>query len=547
MIAYNTDTPILFLIFNRPSTTLRVFSQIRKMKPSKLYIAADGPRRPEEKAVCEQVREMATAVDWDCQVFKLFRDKNLGCARAISEAIRWFFDREPEGIILEDDCLPADSFFGFCSAMLERYRDDERIGHITGGNYQGGIVRGDGSYYFSTLTHVWGWAGWRRVWKDYELRPKSYLLFEQTNHIEQLPAHKPFKNIWNHNLRVHCAGNADSWDYQYAYLNLVQRRLSIIPNTNLISNIGCSENPTHFIQNHPFADIPLSEMERIIHPTFMIADIEADIHSQNIEHQISFSDIKEDGFLFIKEKLTGVVSGKDSGLKIPRIIHQIYFDMTGVPKHLSVISQTWKEKHPAWEYRFWNQKTVEQFMESDFPDLLPLYRSFPMDVQRWDFVRYLILHRYGGLYVDMDYECLEPIDALLWNATCCMGMEPAAHALRCGKAFIIGNALMASVPGHDFFDRIIKDIAAGDWQKHQNKGFQVMESTGPFMTTRIYDGYEKKDEITLLPAELVAPLSLEEVQQLIAGKETAEMEEKVEKAFAVHYFLGSWFKQLNSR
>jgi len=156
MIAYNTETPILFLIFNRPSTTLHVFSQIRKMKPSRLYIAADGPRRPEEKAVCEQVREMATAVDWDCLVFKLFRDENLGCARAISEAVSWFFDREPEGIVLEDDCLPADSFFGFCSAMLEKYRNDERIGHISGGNYQRGIVRGDGSYYFSTLTHVWG-------------------------------------------------------------------------------------------------------------------------------------------------------------------------------------------------------------------------------------------------------------------------------------------------------------------------------------------------------------------------------------------------------
>jgi len=104
---------------------------------------------------------------------------------------------------------------------------------------------------------------------------------------------------------------------------------------------------------------------------------------------------------------------------------------------------------------------------------------------------------------------------------------------------------MASVPGHNYFDRIIKDISSGNWQKYQNKGSQVVEFTGPFMTTRIYDGYERKDEIALLPAELVAPLSLEEVQQLIAGKETAEMEEKVEKAFAVHYFFGSWVKQLN--
>jgi len=283
------------------------------------------------------------------------------------------------------------------------------------------------------------------------------------NSIEQLPAHKPFKNYWNYHFRLHCEENANAWAFQYAYLNLIRHRLSVIPNTNLITNIGCSDNPTHFIQNHPFADIPLSETDGIVHPSLMIADIEADIHSQYIEYQISPSDVKDAGFSFIKEKLKGTVFGKDKGLKIPRIIHQIYFDMSGVPEHLSVISQTWKDKHPAWEYRFWNQKNVEQFMESDFPDLLPLYRSFPMDVQRWDFVRYLILYRYGGLYVDMDYECIEPMDSLLWNTTCCMGLEPATHALRYRKKFIVGNALMASVPGHGYFDRIIKDISSGNW------------------------------------------------------------------------------------
>jgi mannosyltransferase OCH1-like enzyme len=182
-------------------------------------------------------------------------------------------------------------------------------------------------------------------------------------------------------------------------------------------------------------------------------------------------------------------------------------------------------------------------LNSDFQELIPLYRSFPFDVQRWDFVRYLILYRFGGLYADMDYECIEPLDPLLWNSSCCMGMEPAEHAIRNKKPFIIGNALMASVPEHDFLDHIIKDISAVGLQDYKHKGTQVIETTGPFMLNRVYDTYEKKDDITLLPAELVAPLSLEDVQSLIAGVETVKMENKVEKAFAIHYFMGSWVSQ----
>ena len=323
MIQYNVNTPILFLIFNRPSTTVRVFAQIKKMKPSRLYIASDGPRFLEEKAICAQVRDIATDVDWDCSVITLFRDENLGCGRAISEAISWFFEHEPEGIILEDDCLPADSFFGFCSVMLERYRNDERIGHINGSNYQNGIIRGDGSYYFSTLTHVWGWAGWRRVWKDYQLRPESYAKFENMRYIEQLPAHSLYKDIWLHYFRIHCFGTANAWGYQYSYLNLINHRLTVIPNSNLITNIGCADNPTHFIQDHPLADVPLCEMEEIVHPSFFVADIEADIHTQNKEYRIPPSNAPDSSF--VSKDRFSIVSGKEYRLEIPQIMHQFYF------------------------------------------------------------------------------------------------------------------------------------------------------------------------------------------------------------------------------
>ncbi len=543
MFPYNTNTPILFLIFNRPDTTRQVFSQIRKAKPQWLYIAADGPRSSEEKQVCEQVREIATTVDWNCNVQTLFRDENLGCGRAIGQAITWFFENEPEGIILEDDCLPADSFFGFCSAMLERYRDDNRIGHISGGNYQKGIARGDGSYYFSALTNIWGWAGWRRIWKDYDANIGSLPLFEKFDYIRKMPSHGPFKDYWIHRFRLYFSGKKSSWDFQYSYLNLINNRLSVISNANMISNIGCAEKATHNIYNHPFANLPLEEKYDIVHPSFVIADTAADLYAQSLELNVPVpSPLYGDDYMFLKDRLLNINQKKGNFIQIPRIIHQIYEDPAGPPEHLLDLSKTWKEKHPQWEYRFWNKQAIEDFLQSVFPDLIPHYRSFPFDVQRWDAIRYLILYHFGGLYTDMDYECLEPLDTLLSGSSCCMGMEPAANAVQYYKNMIVGNALMASAPGHQYFKLIIDEMINNKIQM-PHKTLQVMETTGPFMVTRLYKAYTQKEEITLLPAELITPLTLEEVQKMFNGQETQEIEDKVEKAFAIHYFLGSWVPQ----
>ena len=127
-------TPVLFLIFNRPDTTKQVFSAIQKARPPRLYVAADGPRseNPSEATSCELVRSIALNVDWECEVKTLFRDQNLGCRLAVSQAICWFFANEPEGIILEDDCLPSQSFFWFCHELLEEFRYDKQVVAICG-------------------------------------------------------------------------------------------------------------------------------------------------------------------------------------------------------------------------------------------------------------------------------------------------------------------------------------------------------------------------------------------------------------------------------
>jgi len=170
-------SPVLFLIFNRPETTQQVFSAIRKAKPPRLYVAADGPRSdyPNEDEKCEHSRKIATNVDWDCEVKTLFRDQNLGCRLAVSQAISWFFENEPEGIILEDDCLPSQSFFWFCQELLEDFRNDKQVGAICGFYSNELDYKPSASYFFSRYMRVWGWAGWRRTFEEYDSHLKNQM------------------------------------------------------------------------------------------------------------------------------------------------------------------------------------------------------------------------------------------------------------------------------------------------------------------------------------------------------------------------------------
>jgi len=189
----------------------------------------------------------------------------------------------------------------------------------------------------------------------------------------------------------------------------------------------------------------------------------------------------------------------------------------------------------------WNRVMIDELLNLFFPDFIPYYEAYPHNIQRWFAARYLILFQYGGLYVDIDYDCLEAVDALLGDSTCCMGMEPASGSMYYNKPIVVGNAFMACIPKHNFFEKIIEDMKI-NYEKifSPHKINQIMESAGPFLTTRVYSAYPNKDEITLIPAELIMPLSFIESRMLIKGEETQEIEEKIEKAFAVHYFLRSW-------
>jgi hypothetical protein len=244
------NTPILFLIFNRPDTTKKVFNEIRKIKPKRLFVAADGFREGKdgEKELCELTRKLVIdTIDWECEVKTQFRDANLGCGLGPCTAINWFFEHVEEGIILEDDCVPDPSFFNYCELLLERYRNNEKIMSISGDNFQNGVRRGDGSYYFSNIFHGWGWATWKRAWSLNDFYMKKWPEFKTQGLLEICNNDIQKYNYWNLILDSTYTKtiNADPWDYQFLFSIWYHKGINIHPNMNLVSNIGFGNGATH--------------------------------------------------------------------------------------------------------------------------------------------------------------------------------------------------------------------------------------------------------------------------------------------------------------
>jgi hypothetical protein len=253
------ETPVLLIIFNRPHTTRRVLEVIRQAQPRQLFVAADGPRadHPDDEEKCRSARAVVDEmVDWPCDLHTNYAEENMGCGPRPATAITWFFEHVEQGIILEDDCVPHPTFFRFCEELLEYYKDNERVMHISGDNFQYGRKRGNASYYFSTFTHTWGWATWRRAWQfyDFELAP-----LEARNHI---------------------------WDHQW--LKSVKRHngVAVLPNVNLVSNIGFGADATHSFTRSAPASIPTVPIDfPLLHPNRIEVDRAADNHTSRVYFQ----------------------------------------------------------------------------------------------------------------------------------------------------------------------------------------------------------------------------------------------------------------------
>lgn len=254
---------ILLIVFNRPHTTRLVFDEIRKAKPSRLYIAADGPRshKPDDYKKCEKVREILQEINWNCEVKTLFQKENLGCKIAVSTAINWFFKQEDEGIILEDDCLPSQSFFYFCDEQLSRFRTDNRIFLISGYNKQNSWKTDEANYFFSNYGGIWGWASWRRAWQHNDIEMLALDEYSRLKKFEHLLGDKQGK-IRRQQMDAAKTGHGMSaWDYQWGFSRHVNSGMACVPSHSLIENIGFGEDATHTSINTSSIPVKRHEMK----------------------------------------------------------------------------------------------------------------------------------------------------------------------------------------------------------------------------------------------------------------------------------------------
>lgn len=256
------NTPILFIVFNRPNETFEVFSQIKKIKPRDLFIAADGPRtdKQTDQQLCEQTRLVLSEIDWDCNVRTLFREKNLGCKNAVSGAIDWFFDQVEYGIILEDDCYPDLSFFSFCEDLLIKYYNDNDVMLIGGLNFLGNKINFEHSYYFSQYPLIWGWASWKRAWKHYDVNLLELDTFTR-DRMNSIYSTKKQRKYLNDALYLTKKGKINTWDYQWVFSILNNKGYAITPSKVLVINLGFRNNSTHhFLVDTHKENLNISEM-----------------------------------------------------------------------------------------------------------------------------------------------------------------------------------------------------------------------------------------------------------------------------------------------
>lgn len=277
----SVNTAVLVIFFNRPDRLTRVLEQVSKAKPSKLYLFQDGPRNDNDLANINLCREVVDKFNWECDVYKNYREENLGCGQGPYTAISWVFENEEQAIILEDDCVPALSFFGYCDTLLEKYKDDKRVGMITGLNHFTNWDCEKDSYFFAKTGANWGWATWKRVWNGYDYHLKfldnPVVLKKLKGNFLSKRIEKHVVSHLLHTKQLLSDGQKISyWDLQLEADKYLQNWLTIVPAKNMICNIGIGETSTHNAVESIFNNLKTFEIEEIVHPDCVIQDVSYD-------------------------------------------------------------------------------------------------------------------------------------------------------------------------------------------------------------------------------------------------------------------------------
>ncbi len=280
------NIPIVFLIFNRPELTRKVFSIIRMVQPRRLFIVADGPRleRPGEISKCQEARKIIDKVDWECDVKINISDQNLGCKMRIFTGLSWVFNYVDKAIILEDDCLPNYTFFLFCEELLNYYQNNKEIMAINGQNIQFGRRRSFYSYYFSKYFHTWGWATWRRAWQTFDIDMRAWPSFYENGGLSKIVSSPREIAYWKKIFELSYQNKIDSWGYPWFFNCWLHNFCVVTPEVNLVSNIGFGEDATHTRvtrKQNLYAEMPARNIKfPLQHPPKISLSKEADRFSQ---------------------------------------------------------------------------------------------------------------------------------------------------------------------------------------------------------------------------------------------------------------------------
>ncbi len=292
-------TPIALIFFNRPNVLKAVFETIKVIKPEVLFLIQDGPRKEMwdyDLQKMEECREIVNDITWECKVLKNYSDENLGCGERVFSGISWAFSTTDRLIILEDDCLPSQGFFLFCDELLERFKNDDRIGMISGMNHLGCFEKNPADYLFATVGSIWGWATWKRSWGKIDFQLKC---FDDANNLRLLknlflrnrvPLDLLYKGI---KIRKQIKNNVkqSSWSLQRGIFDILNNALVVVPKYNLMSNIGLTTDSVHSVDDikkiprglRPLYELKLYELPfPIKHPEFVIEDVEYNIMANRI-------------------------------------------------------------------------------------------------------------------------------------------------------------------------------------------------------------------------------------------------------------------------
>ena len=272
------DEPVLIIAFNRPDHLKALIERLRDIQPTNVFVAIDGPRNSADQAQVDECRALVQTIDWTDNVHTQFQGTNLGCGKGVTAAITWFFDNVDRGIILEDDIIPEPSFFPFCIELLDRYQNDERVFAISGCNPvpPEALENPEASYRFAQVTHVWGWATWKRSWQQHTLNMHNwYRQMSPKNLWRASGRTMPGLLFWAGNFEAVRRGEVDTWDYPMMFASMRSGQLTATSNVNLVTNIGFGENATHTHSGEPDL-MPVGEARLPSAPIPVVVDRKAE-------------------------------------------------------------------------------------------------------------------------------------------------------------------------------------------------------------------------------------------------------------------------------